>query len=52
MMFDETLAEVNAQVIDAKMSKTFEWMFDDFMDGIFDGWRRNAITIIIDFRNL
>lgn len=34
MMFDETLAEVNAQVIDAKMSKTFEWMFDDFMDGV------------------
>lgn len=33
MMLDETLAEVNAQVIDAKMSKTFEWMFDDFMDG-------------------
>jgi hypothetical protein len=33
MMFDESLAEVSAQVIDAKMSKTFEWMFDDFMDG-------------------
>ncbi|MFW9787960.1 MAG: hypothetical protein ACFFE2_05175 [Candidatus Thorarchaeota archaeon] len=34
MMFDEPLAEVSAQVIDAKMSNTFEMMFDDFMDGI------------------
>ncbi|MFW9832780.1 MAG: hypothetical protein ACFFEK_02200 [Candidatus Thorarchaeota archaeon] len=34
MMFDESLAEVSHQVIDAKMSNTFEWMFDDFMDGI------------------
>ena len=34
MMLDDTLAEVSAQVIDTKLTKTFEWMFDDFMDGI------------------
>ena len=34
MMFDESLAQVSAQVIDTKMSNTFEWMFDDFMDGL------------------
>ncbi len=33
MMFDDTLALASAQVIDAKTSRTFEWMFDDFMDG-------------------
>ena len=34
MMFDESLAHVSAQVIDAKVSNTFEMMFDDFMDGL------------------
>jgi hypothetical protein len=34
MMFDDALAEVKPEVIDVKMSKTFEWMFDDFMDGV------------------
>ncbi|MGY5856336.1 MAG: hypothetical protein RTS72_07025 [Candidatus Thorarchaeota archaeon] len=34
MMFDATLAEQSVRVLDAKASKTFEWMFDDFMDGI------------------
>jgi hypothetical protein len=34
MTLDDTLSEVRAQVIDTKMTKTFEWMFDDFMDGI------------------
>ncbi len=34
MMFDATLAERSVRVLDAKASKTFEWMFDDFMDGI------------------
>ncbi|MHA2426299.1 MAG: hypothetical protein ACXAEF_16035, partial [Candidatus Thorarchaeota archaeon] len=34
MTLDDTLAEVSAQVIEAKLTKTFEWMFDDFMDGI------------------
>ncbi|MBY8998038.1 MAG: hypothetical protein KGD60_09910 [Candidatus Thorarchaeota archaeon] len=33
MMFDNALAERIERVIDAKTSKTFEWMFDDFMDG-------------------
>ncbi|MBY8999068.1 MAG: hypothetical protein KGD60_15190, partial [Candidatus Thorarchaeota archaeon] len=32
-MFDNALAERIEKVIDAKTSKTFEWMFDDFMDG-------------------
>jgi hypothetical protein len=34
MMFDESFAEVGPEVIDTKISNTFEWMFDDFMDGI------------------
>ena len=34
MMFDESLAERPTQVVDAKMIKTFEWMFDDFVDGV------------------
>ena len=34
MMFDDALAEVSVQVIDEKMSKTFELMFDEFMDGL------------------
>ena len=33
MMLDDSLAERTVRVIDAKTSKTFEWMFDDFMDG-------------------
>jgi hypothetical protein len=34
MMFDDTLAQPNGQVIDAKMSKTFEWLLDDLFDAI------------------
>jgi hypothetical protein len=34
MMLDESLAMQSAKVIDAKTSKTFEWLFDDLMDGI------------------
>jgi hypothetical protein len=34
MMFDESLSERPAQVVDAKTIKTFEWMFDDFVDGV------------------
>ncbi len=33
MMFDEVLSERPTQVIDVKMIKTFEWLFDDFVDG-------------------
>ena len=33
MMLDDTLAERTVRVIDAKISKTFEWLFDDLMDG-------------------
>ncbi|MHA1963692.1 MAG: hypothetical protein ACXACG_11725 [Candidatus Thorarchaeota archaeon] len=33
MMLDDTLAERAVRVIDAKTTKTFEWMFDDLMDG-------------------
>ncbi|MGY5859123.1 MAG: hypothetical protein RTU63_07125 [Candidatus Thorarchaeota archaeon] len=33
MMLDETLAERPTQVADAKTVKTFEWFFDDFVDG-------------------
>jgi hypothetical protein len=33
MMLDESLAEPAARAIDIKIRKTFEWMFDDFMDG-------------------
>lgn len=33
MMLDDTLAERAARVIDTKTSKTFEWLFDDLMDG-------------------
>jgi len=35
MMFDEALSERPSQVVDPKMIKTFEWMFDDFVDGAF-----------------
>ncbi|MFW9981697.1 MAG: hypothetical protein ACFFE3_07260 [Candidatus Thorarchaeota archaeon] len=34
MMLDETLAMQTGKIIDAKTSKTFEWLFDDLMDGI------------------
>jgi hypothetical protein len=34
MMLDESLSERPTQVVDAKTIKTFEWMFDDFVDGI------------------
>ncbi len=34
MMFDDTLAERPDRVIDAKSTRTFELMFDEFMDGI------------------
>ncbi|MFX1560434.1 MAG: collagen binding domain-containing protein, partial [Promethearchaeota archaeon] len=33
MMLDATLAEHSAKVIDAKLAKTLEWLFDDLMDG-------------------
>ncbi len=33
MMLDEGLAERPARVVDQKTAKTFEWMFDEFMDG-------------------
>lgn len=33
MMLDETLAERPTKVVDAKTAKTFEWFFDDFVDG-------------------
>jgi hypothetical protein len=33
MMFDEVLSERPTQVVDAKTVKTFEWMFDGFVDG-------------------
>jgi hypothetical protein len=33
MMFDDALSQVNVQAIDEKISKTFEMMFDEFMDG-------------------
>ncbi|MFW9961480.1 MAG: hypothetical protein ACFFDV_10695 [Candidatus Thorarchaeota archaeon] len=34
MMFDEVLSERPSQVVDPKMIKTFEWLFDDFVDGV------------------
>lgn len=34
MMMDENLAEPPSEVLDSRTVKTFEWMFDDFMDGI------------------
>jgi hypothetical protein len=34
MMLDDSLALQSAKVIDAKTSKTLEWLFDDLMDGI------------------
>ncbi len=34
MMLDDSLALLSAQIIDAKTSKTLEWLFDDLMDGI------------------
>ena len=34
MMFDDTLSQPTGEVIDAKTSKTFEWMLDDLMDAI------------------
>ncbi|MFW9926384.1 MAG: hypothetical protein ACFFDM_06400 [Candidatus Thorarchaeota archaeon] len=33
MMFDDTLAQTSAEVIDTKTSKSIEWLFDDLMDG-------------------
>jgi len=33
MMLDDTLAEHSAKVIDSKLAKTFEWLFDDLMEG-------------------
>jgi hypothetical protein len=33
MMFDEALSERPMQVVDVRTIKTFEWMFDDFVDG-------------------
>ncbi|MFW9769277.1 MAG: hypothetical protein ACFFF9_03780 [Candidatus Thorarchaeota archaeon] len=32
MMFDDTLSQPSGEVIDAKTSKTFEWMLDDILD--------------------
>ena len=34
MMFDDALAEVSVEAIDEKVSRTFELMFDEFMDGL------------------
>jgi hypothetical protein len=34
MMFDEGFSERPTQVVDTKTIKTFEWMFDDFVDGV------------------
>jgi hypothetical protein len=34
MMFDETLSQPRGEVIDAKTSKTFEWLLDDLLDTI------------------
>ncbi|MHA2025255.1 MAG: hypothetical protein ACW98U_05070 [Candidatus Thorarchaeota archaeon] len=34
MMFDDTLVQPNGPVIDAKTSKTFEWLLDDLLDTI------------------
>ncbi len=33
MMLDDTMAEHSAKVIDSKLAKTFEWLYDDFLDG-------------------
>ncbi len=33
MMFDESLAQPPAEVADVKVIKTFEWLFDDLVDG-------------------
>ncbi len=33
MMLDDTLKNRPTQVVDAKTAKTFEWLFDDFVDG-------------------
>jgi len=33
MLLDQTLAERSVRVIDVKTAKTFEWLFDDLMDG-------------------
>ena len=33
MMLDDTLAEHSAKIIDSKLAKTFEWLFDDLMEG-------------------
>jgi len=33
MMFDDVLSEQPVQVVDVKTAKTFEWMFDDIVDG-------------------
>ncbi len=33
MMFDESLAQPPAEVVDVKVTKTFEWLFDDLVDG-------------------
>ncbi len=33
MLLDQTLAEQSVKVIDSKTAKTFEWLFDDLMDG-------------------
>ncbi|MFX1481587.1 MAG: hypothetical protein ACFFCP_00210 [Promethearchaeota archaeon] len=34
MMFDESFTTHGAETIDAKIRKSFEWLFDDLMDGI------------------
>ncbi|MHA3963845.1 MAG: collagen binding domain-containing protein [Candidatus Thorarchaeota archaeon SMTZ1-45] len=33
MMLDESLTEPTGEVVNRKIRNTFEWMFDDFMDG-------------------
>jgi hypothetical protein len=33
MMLDDTLAEHSAKIIDSTLAKTFEWLFDDLMEG-------------------
>ncbi|MHA1950701.1 MAG: hypothetical protein ACW987_12630 [Candidatus Thorarchaeota archaeon] len=34
LLLDDRLADLSAEIIDAQTRKTFEWLFDDHMDGI------------------
>jgi hypothetical protein len=46
MMMDENLAEPQARVLDARTVKTFEWMFDEFMDGgLVKGYELSEISL-------